>query len=258
MMMSPRAPKCQTPAEEIVIRLATWNCCRASVAKTAEAVAALGASVTVLQEARRPAELPLGHIWVGKNSQNGLAVVPGAGYRVALGPVASSAPWSIVPVRVSGRQKLHLLMVWTRQEHGYIQGLDAALSTYARFLTSAPSVVIGDFNANAIWDGPRRPTDFSRVAARLKDQFGLVSAYHARSGEAFGSESQATHYFWRRRTRPFHIDYCFVPERWVRDLGEVAILDAAPWDALSDHRPVVVDYGTAPPGTRSPSRLQCS
>ena len=108
--MRPREAKCQVPAEEIVIRLATWNCCRASVAKTAEAVAALGASVTVLQEARRPAELPLGHIWVGKNSQNGLAVVPGAGYRVALGPVASSAPWSIVPVRVSGRQKLHLLM----------------------------------------------------------------------------------------------------------------------------------------------------
>ena len=196
----------------------------------------------MLQEVRRPAELAPGHIWVGENPQNGLAVVPGAGYEVALGPVASTAPWSIVPLRVSRPLKLHLLMVWTRQEHQYIQGLDVALSKYARFLKAAPSVVVGDFNGNAIWDNPRRPTDFSRVASRLKDQFGLVSAYHARSGEAFGSESQATYYFWRRRTRPFHLDYCFVPTHWAEDLVKVSILDAPPWDALSDHRPLVVDF----------------
>ena len=171
-----------------------------------------------------------------------MAVVAGRGVEVGLGPVDPAAPWSIVPFTVSSPITLHVLTVWTRQEHKYVQGLDAALSAYAPFLAAAPSVVLGDFNANAIWDNARRPTDFSRVAARLADEFGLVSAYHARSGEAFGSESQATHYFWRRRSRPFHLDYCFVPTDWVPDMVSVSVLDGPPWDALSDHRPLVIDF----------------
>jgi hypothetical protein len=198
--------------------------------------------VTVLQEARRPAALSPGHLWMGANPQNGVAVVAGHGFEIALGPVDPAAPWSILPVRVTHPIALHLLMVWTRKEHEYVQGLNAALSTYAEFLSEAPSVVLGDFNANAIWDNARRPTDFSRVAVRLTEEFGLVSAYHARTGEAFGSESQATHYFWRRRTRPFHLDYCFVPAAWVQGPLTATVLDGPPWDGLSDHLPVVVDY----------------
>jgi len=227
-----------------VIRIATWNCCRASVGKTADACAALDASLTVLQEARRPASLAPGHLWTGIKPHNGLQVVPGQGVMVTLGPVEPAAPWSIIPLTVSQPVELHVLMVWTRKEHAYVQGLDAALSTYAAFLAAAPSVVLGDFNANAIWDNARRPTDFSRVATRLSEQFGLVSAYHAYTGEDFGLESQATHYFWRRRSRPFHIDYCFVPTHWVGGLRNVSILDGPPWDALSDHRPLVVDWST--------------
>ena len=224
------------------LRLATWNCCRSSIAKAADAVAALDASLTVLQEARRPAGVSPGQLWIGDNPLNGLAVVPGPGFRVTLGRVVAGAPWSIAPVKVSGPIDLRLLLVWTRQEHKYIEGLDAALTAYARFLRAGPAVVLGDFNANAIWDGPRRKTDFSRVARRLADQFGLVSAYHAKTGEAFGAETTATHYFWRRRDRPFHIDYCFVPARWAEGDLSVSVLDRPPWDALSDHRPLVVDY----------------
>ena len=223
------------------LRIATWNCCSATAGKTAEAVAALGASVCVLQEAQRPAALPAGHLWLGPNPRKGLAVVPGAGFTVALGPIAPAAPWSIVPVRGAGPARLNLLLVWTRQEHRYIEGLDPALSAYARFLAEAPSVVIGDLNGNVIWDNPRRPTDFSRVARRMSEQFGLVSAYHAFTGESFGSESRATLYLLRRRSRPYHIDYCFIPRTWRRRLRGVEILDRPPWDAMSDHRPVVVD-----------------
>ena len=225
-----------------LIRLATWNCCQASSASVASAVAALRADLTVLQEARRPSSPPPGYLWVGANPQNGLAVVPAPGGVVELGPIVSSAPWSIVPVQVVAPILLHLLMVWTRKEHGHLEGLASALTAYGPFLRAAPCVVLGDFNANAIWDRPKRPLDFSRLAKRLTDEFGLVSAYHARSGESFGTESQATYYFWRRQSRPFHIDYCFLPAAWLPDLQGVAILDKPPWDALSDHRPLVIEY----------------
>jgi len=193
---------------------------------------------------------------MGAKPGNGVAVVPGNGFEVALGPLEPTAPWSIIPVKVSRPVELHLLAVWTRKEHDYVRGLDEALTVYTSFLMAAPAVVIGDFNANAIWDAPKKKTDFSRVAKRLTEQFGLVSAYHARSGEAYGSETQATLYFMRQRARPYHLDYCFVPAQWVQGRLTASILDGPPWDALSDHRPVVVDYaGRGAPRRAHSSRL---
>lgn len=223
------------------MRIAMWNCCRASRTNTRSAVAALGASVVVLQEARRPPDEHDGEIWLGPNPRNGLEAIPGSGWRVTLGPTESTAPWSVAPLVIDGPIQLHLLMVWTRKEHGYLIGLDAALTAYADFLTSAPAIVLGDFNSNIKWDNPKLVTDFSRVAGRLDSEFGLVSAYHTWFEEAFGSESRPTHYFWRQRARPFHIDFCFIPRSMVPSLTSVAVLDAPPWDALSDHRPLVID-----------------
>jgi endonuclease/exonuclease/phosphatase family metal-dependent hydrolase len=199
--------------------------------------------LTVLQEVRQPAAPRPGTTWLGPNPRNGIAFVASPRVEIRLERVKRGAPWSIVPIEVLAPDSLHVLTVWTRQEHGYIAALAKALTSYKSFLRAAPSIVIGDLNANAIWDSPKRPVDFSRVARRLSDEFGLVSAYHARTAEAFGAESEATHYFWRRRERPFHIDYCFIPKGWVSRLKEVAILDRPPWDALSDHRPLVVECG---------------
>jgi hypothetical protein len=42
-------------------------------------------------------------------------------------------------------------------------------------------------------------------------------------------------YFKWNESRPFHIDYCFVPQAWV---GSGTYAD---WAKGSDHRPVVVD-----------------
>jgi hypothetical protein len=225
----------------VLLRLATWNCCRASIADTASAVAALDASIAVVQEIRRPAKVPRGQIWRGISPRNGVAAVPAGGWSVRLGRRGRDAPWSILPLHVSGPLEFNLLMVWTRAEHRYIEGLNAAVTRYERFLRAAPSVVIGDFNANVIWDNPRRPADFSRLAQRLTGNFGLVSAYHVHSGEAYGAESKATHFFWRRRSRPYHIDYCFVPRSWTRRIRSVAVLDVPPWVTMSDHCPLVVD-----------------
>lgn len=222
------------------MRLATWNCCRAARGKTAEATAMLGGSVTVLQEARKPAEVAPGDIWLGPNPRNGLAALTGLGYDVRLVDPHPGSPWSIVPLELAGPTQLRILMVWTRREHKYMQGLDAALTLYSDFLLEGPSVVLGDFNANAIWKQPRMPADFSRVAARLESQFGMVSAYHKWFGESYGEETRPTHYFWRQRERPFHIDYCFVPSSAV--LQNVAVRDEEPWASLSDHRPLVVDF----------------
>lgn len=130
-------------------------------------------------------------------------------------------------------------MVWTCDEEGYIQGLDKALDAYGDFLKAAPSIVLGDFNANAIWDNPNRSADFSRVANRLESEFGLKSAYHFFFDEPFGSETIATHHFRWHEDEPFHIDYCFVPSYWT--IEGVTVGKYSDWGHISDHCPLIVD-----------------
>ena len=70
---------------------------------------------------------------------------------------------------------------------------------------------------------------------------GLVSAYHRFFGEDQGAESRPTLYLLKKRERPYHIDYCFIPESWVPNLTSVAVGAYETWITASDHCPLVVD-----------------
>jgi endonuclease/exonuclease/phosphatase family metal-dependent hydrolase len=84
-------------------------------------------------------------------------------------------------------------------------------------------------------------TDHRELERQLQQEFGLVSAYHAATGERPGEESRPTH-FWRwREAAPFHLDYCYLPEQWLPGLASVEIGSYAAWADASDHRPVIVD-----------------
>jgi endonuclease/exonuclease/phosphatase family metal-dependent hydrolase len=50
-----------------------------------------------------------------------------------------------------------------------------------------------------------------------------------------------TYYHQRHSGDPWHIDFCFIPERWASKVVRVDVFDGEPWSALSDHRPLVVD-----------------
>lgn len=73
----------------------------------------------------------------------------------------------------------------------------------------------------------------------LRKEFGLVSAYHLRHGVEPGSEPHPTFYMNGKPDRPFHIDYCFIPERWAEKVKSVEVGSYSEWTD-SDHRPVTV------------------
>jgi endonuclease/exonuclease/phosphatase family metal-dependent hydrolase len=75
---------------------------------------------------------------------------------------------------------------------------------------------------------------------RLREEFGLVSAYHSHLGAEQGVEAHPTFFMNRQQHRPFHLDYCFVPEGWVGRIGDVQVGNFDQWQD-SDHRPLVVD-----------------
>jgi len=99
-------------------------------------------------------------------------------------------------------------------------------------------IVMGDFNSTPIIESQRRTS--RELLRQLQDQFGLVSAYHSHLGIAHGREPHPTFFMNRQENRPFHIDYCFVPERWVVRIVSVEVGSFGEWPD-SDHRPLMIE-----------------
>jgi exodeoxyribonuclease-3 len=216
-------------------------------AAKADRLAALKADVAVIAECSRVDALALSDrhhlstVWADGRAgdgreDKGLAVFAKPGIRLTLAEVYDPDLKVVIPIEVRGDQEFNLLAVWAKRP--YASTIHRALVHYEAFLRSVPSLVMGDFNTNAIWDG-RRPINHSVLDTKLK-QLGLVSAYHAFFDERQGDESRATHHFYRKLERPFHIDYCYLPEAWLPNLSDVSVGGFDTWSGLSDHVPLVV------------------
>lgn len=109
---------------------------------------------------------------------------------------------------------------------------------------AAPPVVIGDFNSSAEWAARHGPPDHHDLDERLRQEFGLVSAYHIAPGEPQGDESKPTHptHYWRwKEASPFHLDYCYIPEAWAPAVTQVTVGTYGEWAETSDPWLLVVD-----------------
>lgn len=84
-----------------------------------------------------------------------------------------------------------------------------------------PTVVAGDFNHNSIWDKPLDETCHAYAVADLAT-FGLSSAYHRARGCAHGAEPEPTFFMGKDPAKPYHLDFCFVPDDWTVEAVRVA------------------------------------
>ena len=147
-----------------------------------------------------------------------------------------------LPMHIAGPIPFNLLGIWAMERCdaglSYVGQVRAAIERYAGWLSTGPAVVAGDWNANAIWDRPDKGhTPFWNAVTTLAG-CGLVSAYHSTRRLAFGRERQRTYTSPKRN--PYHIDYCFMPEPWTRNLHSVKI-GGRHWNQHSDHKPIIVD-----------------
>lgn len=134
-------------------------------------------------------------------------------------------------------------------EDGEVELKCASWKVYRSWFRDRQVVLADDFNHNVIWDRPGVPAKgHTRTITAARD-VGLVSAYHAWTGEAFGAETQPTHY-WRDRKADgftYHIDYAFVPEEWSARMTECSVGDFTTWvgSRLSDHVPLTIEVDTS-------------
>jgi endonuclease/exonuclease/phosphatase family metal-dependent hydrolase len=123
----------------------------------------------------------------------------------------------------------------------YVRAILDALDKYHDFLRTAPSILVGDFNSHPRWDGSDSGANHSVLEARLRDEFGLVSAFHRHAAKSGVKEEPATLYWQWNRGRQYHIDYCFIPEDWVPSIRSVEVGGYEEWAEHSDHRPLTLD-----------------
>jgi exodeoxyribonuclease-3 len=246
------------------VKIVTWNC-NGGFRKKLRDADSLGADLLLIQECENPAFHP-GHyqtwagdyLWAGTDKNRGIGVFPRNGARISAldwqGKFSisgferphQSQSWStadlklFLPFKVN--DTLTILGVWTKgsnsEAFGYIGQFWKYLQIHDSELAHPGTMIIGDFNSNAIWDKPDRWWSHSTVVAELA-QLNIHSLYHHSSGELQGSESEPTFYLHRNRQKPYHIDFAFVSGDLLSS-SSIAVGKAADWLHVSDHMPVIV------------------
>lgn len=240
----------------MTFRIAVWNCARALHSKC-DKLSSLGVDVAIVPECAEPDILRrkapdfafTDCEWTGENKDIGLGVFSFGKTTLRRHQSWDRSHHIFLPVEVRGATSPNLLAVWA-----FNQRVPAtvtpnptttrhALEHYAPFLTTSPSVVAGDFNSNVMWDEDGKYSSFAEVDRTL-GSYGLVSAYHAHSGEALGKETRPTHFLQRNRDKTYHIDYVYIPRSWAERKPEVTVGGVEEWLGVSDHAPVVVTVPT--------------
>jgi hypothetical protein len=228
------------------MRLVTWNCAKGAYGTKAPLLDSLEPDIAVIQECARPELESEQSLWFGDNPRQGLAIRAYGAYQLRALPQLE-VPRYVIPIEVAGPTTFLLFAVWAKGAKDnpgcrYVEGMIRAVREYRSYFSHFPSVLIGDLNSNAIWDSHHPPDSNHSALVDLLDQCGLISSYHAKTGEAHGKETQPTYYMYGHAARPYHIDYCFLPKRWATELRQMEVGSFDAWKGLSDHRPLLVDF----------------
>lgn len=223
------------------MRLVSWNSRGGTVEDRLSQLAAFAPDIAALQEVRQPvAVLFEKHrcAWAGCAAWGALGTaVAGITLDIEPMPLDQNARPGFLPVRVLGPDPFTLICVWAHPQPTYVQDTLAALDLHRDLLLSGPCVLAGDFNSTVALF-PQHAT----LVQRLREEFGLVSAYHQFFGVAQGKEAHPTFKRKRPGEPPFHIDYVFIPEAWTSRLHEVTVGPVGEWTpVVSDHCPLVVE-----------------
>ena len=234
------------------MKLITWNC-QGAFRKKAQPITDCQPTIVAIQECECPAKLrfakelpqPDDFLWQGDNLDKGVGVFTYGDLRLTLDESYDPTIRHCIPLRIRGEVDCHVLAVWAmghkEKARSYVGQVYHAVHHYANFIRRRETILLGDFNSNAIWDRERKVSNHSALVKVLAEA-NLMSVYHEYFGEAPGQERQATYFHHRSPHQGYHLDYCFVPKSWLARLQSVTIGPFEPWCGYSDHAPLVVEF----------------
>lgn len=190
---------------------------------------------------------PEDFLWFGKNHHKGLAIFSYSNYRFRILENYNGNFKMIVPISVTGGNfEFNLYLIWAYnsedKEGRYITQVWKAINYYDQLLLDRPTMLIGDFNSNVIWDFKKHRLGSHAAVIKLLEDKGIFSAYHFHHKQSPGKEAHPTFYMYRHKNKPYHIDYCFVSRSMLEKLISLDIGDFEFWTKLSDHVPMIINF----------------
>ncbi len=184
-------------------------------------------------------------LWIGDNRKKGLGVFSYSDFNLELDKNYDPAYKYILPIRTYNGTEFNLLAIWAMNDpknvrRRYIGQVYLSLNHYKNILNS-PSIIVGDFNWNAIWDDkPSYPLygNLSDTVEFLAD-YSISSVYHNIFTEEFGKETNPTLFLHHKKEKSYHVDYCFTSGNFKINNVQVGIYSE--WIASSDHMPLIID-----------------
>lgn len=220
-----------------MVKIISWNC-RGAFRKKFSVIQKEDADIYVIQECENPkkylkdfSNFYSNYLWYGENDNKGIAIFAKLDIKMEINDWPVYCLRHFISVKVNNT--IDLLGVWASPP--YIEEFYIYQSiNLERF--NDHTLIIGDFNSNAIWDKEHGKRNHSAVVAELKTK-NISSAYHYLSGEQEGAETKHTFYLHKNKSKKYHIDYCFTNPINIK---EFKILNSDKWLYYSDHLPIEV------------------
>ena len=143
------------------MKIVTWNC-NGALRKKLDALKALNADICIIQECEDPSkstdtvyqEWAQYSCWIGDRKDRGLAII--SKNDIGLQTLGWPSNGCKLFLPCSTHLGLNILGVWTKSSSVRSKAYIGQLWNYLKFneaaLTSAPVMIAGDFNSNALWD----------------------------------------------------------------------------------------------------------
>ena len=249
------------------MKIISWNCAGA-FRKKYQQIEALNPDILIIQECENPDKYRnefknfsyKDYIWEGENESKGIGIFFKPIFN--LNKLNWNGTYSIIDpdfksnlttwktnelkqfISVSITNDLNLLAVWTKgkdnQIFKYIGQFWKFILANKEHINEKPTIMIGDFNSNTIWDKIDRWWNHSEVI-KILDSWNYRSLYHEINLESQGNEKTPTFYLQRKLEKPYHIDYIFIPKSFINK-SRLEIGKYKDWIHLSDHMPLIFEY----------------
>lgn len=184
-------------------------------------------------------------IWYGENPHKGVAIISFNDLEIELLPDHDPEFQYIVPVRLKYfEQSINLFCIWamphkTERAKDYVGQIWGAVHHYSTLLDQ-DSILVGDFNSNAIWDKSRKQGNHSDVINFLNEKH-IYSLYHNLLDYKHGEEAHPTLYLLKKRHKPYHMDYCCLSQSLITSKTKITVGSFEEWIKLSDHMPLIIE-----------------
>lgn len=185
------------------------------------------------------------HVWDGDRVFCGLSIFTFNDYHAEIPDFYNREFKLVLPVMVSnGKESFLLIAVWAKagdsSKYSYVFQAYRAMCYYEKYF-KYNTVIIGDFNSNAIWNHRRHcGVNHELLVQRLNhDEFDSV--YHLVRNEEQGKESQSTLFFRRNKDLAYHIDYAFLHRNMIPQVADFQVGQYSDWGGISDHMPLFLN-----------------